>query len=171
MKILIKDVVTDILFEEKEKEKEKEKPKDSKPKKKKLKPGIEASTGSGRFSAGVNEAGALAKEDPKTLMKNLNISSAIGQNDIEKIKNLLKQAFMGADAMKTVYTSLVQVNKGDKIGLKIEFSEIKIRDAVKYLYHTLVGARNANILKLESLIQIENSSGSIFVYVGEKRSW
>ena len=167
MKILIKDVVTDILFEEKEKEKEK----DSKPKKKKLKPGIEASTGSGRFSAGVNEAGALAKEDPKMLMKNLNVSSAIGQNDIEKIKNLLKQAFMGADAMKTVYTSLIQVNKGDKIGLKIEFSEIKIRDAVKYLYHTLVCARNANILKLESLIQIENSSGSIFVYVGEKRSW
>ena len=167
MRVSIKDVVHDILLEEKEEEIE-EKPK---PKPKNLKPGIEASTGSGRFSAGVKEAGALAQEDPKQLMKNLNISSAVGGDDIARVRDLLKQAFTGADAMKTVYTGLTQITKGSKTGLGISISEIKARDGVKYLYHTLVGAKNAGILKLDSLVQIENDSGSIVIYVGEKKTW
>jgi len=164
MKVSIKDVVLDILSEEKEEGNE---PK----KEKKLKPGVEASTGSGRFSAGVNEAGALAKEDPKQLMKNLQIRSATGGNDIERVKVLLKQAFVGADAMKAVYTSLKTVTKGEKTGLRVDISEIKVRDGIKYLYHTLVGARSAGILDLDSLVQIENDSGSVIIYSGEKKTW
>lgn len=161
MKVSIKDVVLDILLEEDDK------PKESK----KTKPGIEASTGSGRFSAGVNEAGALAKENPQQLMKNLKVSSAVGSDDLGKIQDLLKQAFTGADAMKTVYTGLSRVTKGEKVGLRIDVSKIKVRDGVKYLYHTLVGARSAGILKLNSLIQIENDTGSVVVYSGEKKTW
>tara|TARA_A200000159_G_C7207555_1_gene290681 strand:+ start:278 stop:778 length:501 start_codon:yes stop_codon:yes gene_type:complete len=164
MKFNIKEVVSDILLEDEEK-KEKKKPKKS------SKAGVEASTGSGRFSAGVKEAGALASENPKQLMKNLNIASATGSDDIEKIKNMLRQAFTGADAMKTVYTGLSIVTIGTKQGLRVKISTIKVRDGIKYLYHTLIGAENAGILKLDSLIQIENSSGSIIIYSGEKRTW
>ena len=164
MKFNIKEVVSDILLEDEEK-KEKKKPEKS------SKTGVEASTGSGRFSAGVKEAGALASENPKQLMKNLSISSAMGSDDIEKIKNMLRQAFTGADAMKNVYTGLSIVTMGNKQGLRVKISAIKARDGIKYLYHTLVGAENAGILKLDSLIQIENNSGSIIIYSGEKRTW
>jgi len=172
MKVSIKDIVFDILLEEKEDKSKSStstpEPK-SKPRKKRI--GIEASTGSGRFSAGVKEAGALAKEDPKKLMQNLKVKSAVGQTDIEKIKTLLVQAFIGTDVMKNVYSGLSQVSSGSKTGLKIKVAEIKVRDGIKYLYHTLIGAQNAGILKLTSLIQIENASNTVIIYSGERKTW
>ena len=104
-------------------------------------------------------------------MKNLGIKSATGSNDIDKILSLLKQALTGADAMKTVYTGLSTIQSGNKSGLKITVSEIKANSGVKYIYHTLVGARNSGILKIDSNIQVENSSGTIIIYQGEKRTW
>lgn len=166
MNFSIKQVVSDILLEDEEK-KEKKKPKP----KKSSSSGVEASTGSGRFSAGVKEAGALASENPKQLMSNLGIKNALGSDDIEKIKNMLRQAFTGADAMKTVYTGLSIVTLGSKTALKVKVSTVKVRDGIKYLYHTLVGAENSGILKLDSLIQIENNSGNIIIYSGQKRTW
>jgi hypothetical protein len=164
MKVSTKDIIRDILTEEKE-EKTVAKPE------KKSKAGIEASTGSGRFSTGVKEAGALAAEDPKQLMKNLKISSATGVDDMEKIKNILRQAFVGTETMKKVYTGLSQVTRGAKSGLKVKTSEISSRDGVKYIYHTLIGSQNAGLLKVSSLIQVENNSGAIIIYQGNKKTW
>lgn len=168
MSLDIKKIVSGILFEEKredDKKDKEEKPKSS------AKVGIEASTGSGRFSTGVKEAGALASENPKKLMQNLKIKDAVGSDDIDKIKNLLRQAFTGTDAMKNVYTGLSLVTSGNKTGLRVKVSAIKLREGIKYIYHTLIGAQNAGILKINSLIQIENSSGTIIIYSGEKRTW
>lgn len=167
MKVSVKDVVSDILKEENEEEKKVEKKK----KKKKKKTGIEASTGSGRFSAGVNEAGALANENPQQLMKNLKVSGAGGGDDIDKIKAVLKQAFTGTEAMQKVYTGLTQVTKGSKVGLRVSVSAISARDGIKYIYHTMVGAQNAGLLSLDSLIQVENSSNGVMIYSGERKSW
>ena len=167
MKVSVKDVVSDILKEENEEEKKVEKKK----KKKKKKTGIEASTGSGRFSAGVSEAGALASENPQRLMKNLKVSGAGGGDDIDKIKAILKQAFTGTEAMQKVYTGLTQVTKGSKVGLRVSVSAISVRDGIKYIYHTMVGAQNAGLLNLDSLIQVENSSNGVMIYSGERKSW
>ena len=166
MKIQIKNLVEEILLEEEDSEKPKPKPKPKKQKK-----GIEASTGSGAFSAGVKEAGALAKDNPKQLMKNLNVSNASGNGDLEKVKSIFKQAFTGTDAMKKVYVGLSEVQKAGKTGLRVKVDVIKVRDAIKYLYHTLVGAENSGIFSPDSLIQIENDSGSVVVYQGNKRTW
>ena len=173
----IADIVADILNEEKDDSENKDSEnKESEKKDNKRKssgPGIEASTGSGRYSRGVSEAGALAKEDPKKLMKDLDISSAGGSNDMEKIENLLKQALTGHGAMKRVYVGLSKISaSGEKPeALRIKTDLIKVRDSVKYLYHTLVGAQNAGILKLDSLIQIENFKGEVIIYQGAKRSY
>ena len=104
-------------------------------------------------------------------MKNLGISSASGSDDLEKIESLVKQAITGTDAMKRVYSSMSRLTKGDKKGIKISVQEIKARDGVKYMYHTLVGARNAKVLTIDSLIQIENFQGDVIIYQGSKRSW
>jgi len=169
MKFTIKSIVEGILLEDKEEEdKKKDDPSFTKGG---GKVDIQASTGSGSFSKGVSEAGALAQEDPQTLMKNLGISTASGSNDMEKIESLVKQALTGDDAMKRVYSSLSGVSKGNKKALVVKVQEIKARDAVKYMYHTLVGARNAKILKIDSLIQVENHQGDVIIYQGTKRSW
>ena len=158
MNDIFQEIVLDILSEEKSK-------------KRKKRSGIEASTGSGRFSAGVTEAGALASEDPQKLMDNLKISGAGGKSDIEKVESILKQAFTGATAMTQVYTSLSRISSGSKSGLKVGVSVIKMREGIKYIYHTLTGAENAGVLNLSSLIQVENSGDSIIVYSGKKNTW
>ena len=158
MSSLVKEIVLDILSEKKEK-------------KSQGTVGIEASTGSGRFTKGVNEAGALANENPEQLMDNLGVKSAFGESDLEKIESLLKQAFTGTDAMKQVYTSFSRITNDDKQGLKVEVSVIKPREGIKYLYHTLVGAKNAGVLSLSKIVQIENFAGSIIIYNGRKKSW
>ena len=169
MRFTVKNIVEDILLEETSEDKPKEdKPKETKGSRKE---DIEASTGSGGFSKGVSEAGALAKDDPASLMKSLGVSSASGSNDLEKIESIMKQAITGAEVMSRVYSSLSRLSKGDKKALRISVQEIKARDAVKYIYHTLVGARNAKILKIDSLIQVENSQGDVIIYQGTKRSW
>ena len=158
MNNLVKEIVLDILSEKKSKGS-------------KQSSGIEASTGSGRFTKGVEEAGALANENPTQLMENLGIKGASGSDDLEKIESLLRQAFTGADAMKQVYTSFSRITNKEKKGLKVEVSVIRPREGIKYLYHTLIGAKNAGILRLSNLVQIENSSGSIIIYNGKKKSW
>jgi len=162
MNSVFQEIVLDILSEEKT---------DRKERKRKKSVGIEASTGSGRFSAGVTEAGALASDDPGKLMDNLKITSAGGKDDIEKIESVLRQAFTGADAMKQVYTSLSRASSGGKSGLRVGISVIKMREGIKYLYHTLTGANNAGVLNLKTLVQIENAGDSIIIYSGKKNTW
>lgn len=170
----LKEIVADLLSEEKDSPKQ-EKPKQEKPKPKKKKSkkiDIEASTGSGKFSAGVKEAGALAQEDPGQLMKNLNISSVTGNSDVDKVKNMLVQSIKNTKEMKAVYSGLTVVSKGPKEGLSVEVADASfLRDGVKYLYHTVVGARNAGKFEPTESLQIEKNSGKIIIYSGEKKSW
>lgn len=164
----IKFIVADLLSEENKTQPDKPTPGSTK---KSKVVGIEASTGRGRFSRGVNEAGALASENPQQLMKNLNIKGASGSDDLSKIENILSQAIVGPDAMKKVYISLSRVSRGDKKGLRVNVAIIKLREAIKYLYHTLVGAQNAKVLAVSSTVQIENNDGSVLIYQGKKNSW
>jgi len=172
MNFNVKEVVSSILLEEESEEPKKE---TSPPEEREssYRAGIEASTGAGRYVAGVKEAGALAEEDPNQLMDNLGIkmTPVSGADDLEKITKVLKQALNGAAAMRKVYTGLSTVRKGEKSGLKVSISEIKANSGVKYLYHTLVGAENAGILNLDSKMQIENVGGTVIIYQGEKKTW
>ena len=171
MNLSMKEVVSSILREEESKKLEKE----NTPTKKEKDPkaSIEASTGAGRYVAGVKEAGALAEEDPNQLMKNLGIRivPVSGADDLEKILKVLKQAFTGAAAMRNVYTGLSSVQNGNKKGLKVKVSQIKANSGVKYIYHTLIGAENSAVLKLDSKMQVENFDGNIIIYQGEKKTW
>jgi len=178
MNFNVKEVVSSILFEESEKSKGETPPpeKETSSKEKKessYRAGLEASTGAGRYVAGVKEAGALAEEDPNQLMNNLGIkiTPVSGADDLEKITKILRQAFTGAEAMRKVYTGLSTVKKGEKSGLKVNVSEIKANSGVKYLYHTLVGAENSGVLNLDSKMQIENVGGTVIIYQGEKKTW
>ena len=79
----------------------------------------------------------------------------------------------GTSEMSRVYTGLSKVSAsgGKPEAVKVKIDIIKVRDGVKYMYHTLVGARNAGILKIDSLIQVENYKGDVIIYQGAKRSY
>jgi hypothetical protein len=154
---------------------EAEEPQSPKPKKKKAgrtKAGsITASTGRGRFSTGVQEAGALAKDNPNQLMKNLKISSGAG-GDLRGIASILKQALKGAEAMQKAYSGYSEVNKGDKKGIKVSMAGLDPRNGVKYLQHTLVAAKTAGLFRLKDALQIDVDGNAVIIYLSDiKRGW
>lgn len=140
--------------------------------KQKTRPGeVGVSVGRGRWSKEVAEAGALAKEDPRQLMKNLEIkNSASGYAGVEKILN---QALGNSPVMRKAYSSMGKVTSRDKVGIRIEMNNLDNRNGAKYLHHTLVGAINAGRLTLDVPLQIDRlSDGGIVVYSSpDRNSW
>ena len=142
-----------------------------KPDKKSAKPGsiqiAKGSTGRGRFTGFVGAAGARSKKDPKGLMEDLGVKSAKGSTDIEKVKSVLRvatsynatmrEAFAGATSFS--FTEGANTVKGVKVSVKA----IKRRDGIKFLSHTLTGAKNADVLDLESAIEIGVQDNDIFI--------
>ena len=141
-------------------------------KKQKTKPGeVGVSVGRGRWNKDVAEAGALAKEDPAQLMKNLKIKdSASGYQGVEKI---LDQALGNSPVMRKAYKGMSKVTSRDKAGIKIEMNKLDNRNGAKYLHHTLVGAINAKRLTLDVPLQIDRlNDGSVVVYSSpDRNSW
>jgi len=132
---------------------------------------ITTSTGSGRFTTGVNDAGALARDKPKQLMQNLKITSG-GDGTLKGITLILKQAIDGVEAMGKAYKGSSAISKGDKKGLKVTMGELDPRNGVKYLQHTLVAAKKVGLFRLKEALQIEVVGGDIVIYFSpEKRSW
>ena len=146
-----------------------------KPKKKKTgrtKPGsITASIGQGNTSTGVKEAGALAKDNPKQLMKNLKILSG-GAGDLKGVASILTQALKGAEAMQKAYSGYSEVSKGDKKGIKVSMAGLDPRNGVKYLQHTFVAAKTAGLFRLKDALQIDVAGGAIIIYLSDiKGGW
>ena len=118
---------------------------------------IATSVGGGRWSAEVQEAGALATEDPEQLMKNLNISK--GGSDLQGVANILSSAFSGTNTMSKAYGGMSKVNKGDMTAITVTMGELDSRNGVQYLNHTLTGAKKAGLFKLGVPLQIHLKGG------------
>ena len=147
----------------------KEKPKKSK--KKDTKPGeIGVSVGRGAWSKQVKEAGALADSDPNALMKRLGIDKA--GSDLSGVSNILKQAFAN-ETMGQAYSGLATITKGGKKGIMTTPTAIDQRNGIKYIQHTLFGAKNSGKLSLSVPLQVgPQDDGSIIIYVSDTRnSW
>ncbi|MBK23561.1 MAG: hypothetical protein CME70_06100 [Halobacteriovorax sp.] len=154
----IRAQIRKIISEDKEEQPEKEK-------KKKVK----AHTGRGSFSNPVREAGALAEVNPGQLMKNLQIKQPPGGSSMEKIKDVIDQAVSGADAMQQAYNKTHAVKKGDLIAIAIQPGELDVRDATKYMSHTLYGAYRSGFLQgIEEDLHVEKAGEGVIVYLGKK---
>ena len=155
------------------------KPEDAKPekgksKKKKAEPGsiniAPGSVGRGRWKGFIAAAGARAEGEPKKLMDDLGIKAEIGgSKDIDKVKNTLQRAINFNSIMSAAYAGAtgvsVKVGEDEKptTGIKVFTSEISTRDGIKFISHTLAGAKNAGMLNLNSAIEIGLLSGEIFI--------
>jgi len=133
--------------------------------------------GRGGYKKEIQAAGALAKQNPGELMKRLGVSKATGEEDIERVNSVLKQAVAGSDsspAMKNVFAE-PQPRK-DKAtgykGIRLPVQIIPPRDARKYIEHTLVAAQAARMAAFDNEIQIEILGNDVLVYLSPKPySW
>ena len=132
------------------------------------KPGeIGVSVGRGAWSKQVQEAGALASENAEELMDRLGIDKT--GSDLKGVQTVISQA-MENDIMGQAYGQISTVKKGDKQGLQIVPSGIDVRNGVKYIQHTLMGAKNSGKLSLGVPLQVAPlDDGTIIIYVSSKK--
>ena len=128
--------------------------------------------GRGRLKFSVTEAGALAKDDPGTLMSNLNVSSVDkNKSQLEMLQKLLEDAASGTEEMSEVFTvPSAQPKAKDKDGNELESVAIKVsvleaRDVQKYIEFTVLGATNAFNIKWDKDVEVNRSGDNIVVYL------
>jgi len=142
-----------------------------KKKKSKIQPGeIGLSVGRGAFTKVVADAGALAKDNPKQLMKNLNIDG--GGSGLDGVIKILRQAFNGTDVMDTAYGGLSKVTSGERVGVEVSMGELNARNGAKFLHHTLMGAQSTGLLSSDKPLQIQVVGDGVVIHTGEyKVDW
>ena len=126
------------------------------------------STGSGKWQAGItnakgqaiNTSETLAVKNARRLMKNLQVSSGKGKDDISSAMSVITQA-VSQGLLSEAFESPVLKSFEDKDGKKIKAvsiplkdpDEVSLRDGVAFIHLILVGAVNANLLELEGRIK------------------
>ena len=147
-------------------EQEKKKEKNSKPKIRSV------GVGGGGWKGRIQDAGALAKDDPGLLMKNLKVVKRKQTgSELDILQDYLEQATSETEEMSNVYDlNLNPPKTKDKDGnvldsIVIDSKIIPARDAQKYMEHTIVGITNAFNLKWNKEIEITRSGNKIVVYL------
>lgn len=127
------------------------------------------SVGKGRFKSFIGEAEARSVSEPEKLMKDLGIESAAGSTDVDKIKSIIQRAINFNPIMASAYAGATGVkvkigeNTAPTAGIKVFTSELSTRDGIKFISHTLSGAKNAGALSLTGAIEIGLHDGEIFI--------
>ena len=170
----IVDFVRKVISEQSQKE---EKPK--MPAKKKRKAygkndiivGYGAGKGAGgRFLGSVNEAGALAKGNPKLLMQNLGVSS--GGSGLAGAEKVLSAALSKTDTMSTAFNGVTKVKSGGVEALYISPGLINARNGANLLHHVLIGAQGAGVFTAPKAVQIQTTGDKIVIHISPyKNSW
>ena len=159
----IRTSLFDLLREQTEEKPEGEKPEGEKPKRKagpKVKPGeiITQPGGGGRYKKFVAEAGARAKKDPKGLMKDLGITGAAAGDDLAQVLSILNSAIHSNMIMGQGYTGARKVSEELNAelhnGVGISLGKLDARNGMKFISHTLQGAKIAGYLNLRGGLKI-----------------
>ena len=158
--------------EAKPEDKPKPKPK-PKRKKKKAPPGsiniAQGSLGRGRFSAFVTEAGARSSAEPDKLMKDLGVKSGGGGSDVDRVRSVLQPALSYHPLMRSAFAgaSSGRLKLADETEpvpvVRVSVAEISTRNGIKFISHTLEGAKNAGMLSLDGAVEIGLHDGEIFL--------
>ena len=125
--------------------------------------------GKGGVKNKIKEAGALASEKPKELMKRLGISGApSGASDYDKVVSLARVAIFGNETMGAAYggAKVATIGQGEDKSKVIIVSTRKItpRDGALYMLHTITGAFNAGLLgDISSEITVGEESGQVVI--------
>ena len=125
--------------------------------------------GRGGIKKKIKEAGALASEKPKELMKRLGIKGAPGgAGDHDMVVNLIRSAIFGNSTMTAAYggakVTTANLSDGKEKVVIVSTRKISPRDGALYVLHTLTGAHNAGYLQgLKSELEVSVENGEITV--------
>ena len=125
--------------------------------------------GRGGIKKKIKEAGALASENPKELMKRLGVSGAAGgASDHDMVVRLIRSAIFGNTTMGAAYggakITSVNLKDGKQKVVTVSTRKISPRDGALYILHTLTGAHNVGYLQgLKSQLEVGIENGEITV--------
>jgi hypothetical protein len=167
----IVNFIRKVISEEKEKDSSEPKHKGKKYGKNDIIVGYGPGKGSGgRFLGSVNEAGALARDAPRELMKNLSV--AAGGSGLTGVEKILKAAISKTDAMNQAFNGISKISKGERSAISITPGQINARNGANLLHHVLIGAQGAGMLRTPEAVQIQVAGSKIIVHVSPyKNSW
>ena len=125
--------------------------------------------GRGGIKKKIKEAGALASEKPKELMKRLGVKGAAsGASDYDMVVSLIRSAIFGNSTMSAAYggakITSANLKDGKQQVVIVSTRKISPRDGALYVLHTLTGAHNAGYLQgLKSQLEVSIENGEITV--------
>ena len=125
--------------------------------------------GRGGIKKKIKEAGALASEKPKELMKRLGVKGAAsGASDYDMVVSLIRSAIFGNSTMSAAYggakITSANLKDGKQQVVIVSTRKISPRDGALYILHTLTGAHNAGYLRgLKSQLEVSIENGEITV--------
>ena len=128
---------------------------------------ITAKIGRGRVKAAVEEAGALARKNPKKLMQNLGVDGPPGgDSTAEKVLSLVRSAIYGNEVMRQAYAGARELptkEEGAQSKIAVTPRDLDIRSATKYMQHTLIAASRAGYIKLDHDVEIVRGGGIVLI--------
>lgn len=126
----------------------------------------------GRSKKFVADAKSRAEDDPRGLMKDLGLTSAVsGGSDLQKALKILNLAIHTNQAMSEAYVGAktsFDIVKGidEKVAVvAIKLGKLDRKNGVRFLAHTLTGAQNAGYLDLDGGLQFaQGQASSVVIY-------
>ena len=107
----------------------------------------------------------LSRTDPDKLMKQLKVAPTSGDNDIQKLSNLLRTGVSGRPEMKRVYGNSINKEDGKgRSGLYVPVREISMASGRLFLRELVLAAVSANYLNLDGHVRVEIGEGGVLVY-------
>lgn len=115
----------------------------------------------GRYKGGIETIGPKSRvmREPKALMKDLGVSSASGENDLERTFSVLRQAIRSNDVLSEAYDlpKMVKIDFGagvkDCVQVPISSKDLDYRNSVPFIQAILAGAFKADIMKIDGKVQ------------------
>jgi len=108
----------------------------------------------------------MSRKNPGGLMSKLNVSSASGDDDYQRIMSVLKQGVSGHDAMKAVYgDSFTAKDDGNgRKGVYVTVSGITTASGRFFLRELLTAAVGSGFMNLDGHVRVEITGDGVIIY-------
>ena len=114
----------------------------------------------------------MSRKDPGGLMGKLNVDTASGENDYERLKDILKKGVGGRKEMQNVFgNSFTEKDDGKgRKGVYVTVSDITTASGRFFLRELLTAALGANFIKLDGHARVEIADNGVLIYPVENET-
>jgi hypothetical protein len=108
----------------------------------------------------------MSRKNPGGLMSKLNVTQAAGNDDYERLLDILRKGVGGSDEMKAVYGgSFTEKSDGQgRKGIYLKVGEISVASGRFFLRELLTAALGAGFLPLDGHARVEITGDGVLIY-------